>query len=815
MNDSALQRLAHSMLDGSAVLFVGAGLSFLSKNKNNQPIPNGEQLRNTLQIESEATKPHPLDKISNYFVKKKGSTALYDLLQTALKVKSVDRRLTELYQLPWRRIYTTNYDDAIEIARKPARGAHPYTISQKAISIPDGAVIHINGFIDAVTPQTVSSDLKLTDFSYANSNFEENSDWNQLFRNDLRVARAIVFAGYSLSDLDITRILISESALREKTLIYIAPDADDVEISSLDPYGAVISTGIESLFLLIDEARKTYERPAVREVFYSLADLSEEEKALPRRPGKSNAIKIHEQLVYGTVHLSEIISGAFVFEKVPFNTPRDAVIRAAESSIRGDSRDIAIVGGIASGKSFAALQFAERLISAGYRVFWVKDARRLAADLSTLTKLPGKVCLIVDGYGRYLDEVRDYARQRPAEHLMLLTERSATHEVVWPVLRSHLFSGTIPEIVLDHLTHAESKGLDDLVNFAGLWPEDLAGKTAAQRINFIVNDLESSLYRLLLEILRSKKVQAEIESLLTPLRSDADAHRFFATAFIVSILGYNFWINDWQSFYKIKNAREVLRNYSEHVGHFVLIDSSSIRPRSSVASLFMLQNYVDDATVCECLSDVYEVAVSNTYGDQEFEQAKYDLIRYNKIEPLFDDNKKLRTITNYYEMIRAIGETRNNPDYWLQYGIACTIAGSLEVAQSAFNNAYAREKARKLPNTIKIDNYYARFLLEKSAATDDPAAAFDSFREGVGLLLKQIFRDDNRHYPFKAGRSLSEIAARHLDQWSQTQKTAFVGNCRSLLTKAEDWQKRNGPGQPDVIILIRETRNIIEKFSTY
>lgn len=472
---------------------------------------------------------------------------------------------------------------------------------------------------------------------------------------------------------------------------------------------------------------------------------------------------------------------------------------------------MAIIGGIASGKTFAALQVAQAVLAAGFKVYWVTDGRKIRQDLDQLTRCREKVCLVVDGYAKYLDEVRDYVRQRPSTHILVVTERAATHEIVWPLLRTHLVAAHVPEVCLEVLRDEEISGFEELINFAGLWSEDLAGRRPHQRGAYISTKLDRSLYRLLLEVLRSKKVQEEIALLLAPLRDDVDVKRFFTTAFIVSIIGYNFWINDWQSFYRIRSAREILRKYSGHVAHFVLVDTASIRPRSGVASLYMLQSYIDDETIADCLVDIYEVAVQSMYGDPEFARAEVDLVKYSSIEPLFSDRNKLAMMVRYYEAIRAVGETRNNPDYWLQLGIACTIYGDYESAGRAFENAYARERARRLPNVIRIDNYFARFELEKAGAIDDSLAAFDLFRDGVALLLKQIFKDDNRHYPFKAGRSLTNIAVRHFDHWSSAQRKMFLSNCKTLVVKAEDWKRRNRQDHTDVQLLIREVGKILQK----
>jgi hypothetical protein len=560
------------------------------------------------------------------------------------------------------------------------------------------------------------------------------------------VSRAIIFAGYSLADLDIARILIAESsALRAKTVFFIAPHSDEIEVASLDPYGVIVSEGIEKLFDIMKAEEKTYVKPTISEIFYSISDFG---RVVNGTTSKSAAVKVHEQLVYGTVLLPELMSAEKVFGEVPFNIPRDEVQYLINRIIRGDVRDSAIIGGLASGKTFAALQVAQALLSAGYRVYWVLDGRKLRSDLDRLVRITEKACLIVDGYSSYLDEVRDYVRQRPTSHILVATERSATHELLWTQLRSHLLAADVPEIVLDDLSDRELAGFEELVNFAGLWGEELAGRSRQQRLDYATNTLGRSLYKLLLEIIKSKKVQQEIQSLLEPLRADTDVRDFFTTAFIVSILRYNFWINDWQAFYKLRNAREVLRKHATHIAHFVLVDVASIRPRSGVMSLFMVHNYIDDETIVECLSDIYEVATTNC-SDNEFERAHYDLIKYDVVEPIFSPKNKLAMLIKYYEEIRRVANTRNNPDYWLQMGIACTIYGHHDTAERAFGNAYSREKAKARPNLIKIDNYFARFQIERAAVTDEPKEAFNLFKSGISLLLKQIFRDENRHYPFK------------------------------------------------------------------
>lgn len=311
-------KMVKDILDGTAVLFVGAGVSFLAKDTKQRELPSGLELRNELLAETGTESPFPLDKVSTYYVKKFGSAQLYDYLVERLTVTDVNRELAEFYKLPWRRIYTTNYDGAIEMARKPSRSTRSFILSDSARENPDGAIIHINGYIEKITPQSVVDELQLTDYSYATSNFSSNLEWSQLFRNDLRLARSILFVGYSLADLDVARMLVSESALKEKTYFFISPTASEIEIASLEPFGEVSTGGVEELFSLVVAGKKVHEKSRVSDVYYSITDLS----AVGAPSDNSAAIKIHEQLVYGAVALPELMTAACVFGNVPYNIPR-------------------------------------------------------------------------------------------------------------------------------------------------------------------------------------------------------------------------------------------------------------------------------------------------------------------------------------------------------------------------------------------------------------------------------------------------------------------------------------------------------------
>lgn len=77
------------------MLFVGAGLSFLSRNMNDESLPDAASLVDLLLNQPLGTgSKHPLDRVAGHVVRMRGVDFVYDLLMKTLTVKSVDTRLT-------------------------------------------------------------------------------------------------------------------------------------------------------------------------------------------------------------------------------------------------------------------------------------------------------------------------------------------------------------------------------------------------------------------------------------------------------------------------------------------------------------------------------------------------------------------------------------------------------------------------------------------------------------------------------------------------------------------------------------------------
>ena len=801
INGQRLDAAIRAAMSGTATLFVGAGVSFLSKNEEGKALPNGDGLSDILHDELEIERrKHSLASISDYYRTKKGSASLVNLLKSQFSAAETDQQLINLYRLPWRRIFTTNYDLVIENSQL-SKNSQRFSHIDKPRNVSEGSIIHLNGRIENAIPQSLDDDITLTDRSYSLSNLI-STGWMSLFLSDLKTSKYIIFIGYSLSDLDIARALIEDPNLYRKTIIFVGPDTDEVELNRVSKFGVVFTEGVDLLFSHHSRAASNYTPLPVTDQLLVCQELNLE------KSGRSEpaAELVYNQLVFGAAPLQDILSRESINDADQFLVERSDVTLLLNSDV-DKFRDIFVTGEFASGKTFSLLQIAIFALERGGRVFWINDGPELARDLGLIARMEGDIWILCDSYANKIDTLKAYIKQRRLTHKLVLAERTATHELVRSSLEADAAFGPIREVTLSRLDLSEAIGFDSLVNFAGLWGAH-AGLSSGSRSKVLLTDLDGSLYRLLIEIIKSRKVQQDIETLLSPLREDDGLMRFFVTALIVKVMGFDFWINDWQHFYSVPDIRNMLRRYGAGINHFINLDSSQLHLRSGIISQFILRNFSSDETILDCLVDMYNCSSNDLFKDDGLSEIAFELRHYNRVEPLFSDKNKLFYLRRYFLEIRSFPRTVNNSDYWLQYGIAMSIHGDLPAAQEAFSTAYAKEKSKDRPNLVKIDNYFARFELELAIYEDDSNAAFALAQSGANKLMKQTLVEANKHYPFKTGRSFSGIAAKHYDHWDERQKASFSLLCSNLKNKALQWRKSSRSANRDVDFLITDMENL-------
>ena len=184
-----LDRALEHALDGRALLFTGAGFSRGAVNLRNGPFKTAGQFANHLATQVGLAEGTPLDDASEDFVARFGEDRLISEIRTEFSAKQISKGHELLTCIPWRKIYTTNYDDVIERGyEKAGRSLASVTMSDdiRAISKDSTLCVHLNGYVGRLTRDTIWTEAKITDTSYLTASLVE-SPWATVFREDIEI----------------------------------------------------------------------------------------------------------------------------------------------------------------------------------------------------------------------------------------------------------------------------------------------------------------------------------------------------------------------------------------------------------------------------------------------------------------------------------------------------------------------------------------------------------------------------------------------------------------------------------------------------
>ena len=160
---------------GRAVLFLGAGFSWGATSLANEPFLLGAGLGKALADEVGIPNDLALEDISDIYMSKLSPSALLQRLRNWYVAKDVTKSQKELAKLPWRRVYTTNYDDVFERScAEVGRGVISYvgTDSVGKIAVHTGSFA---GPLDANSSETIPARLPAEKTKTTNSHWIKNN----------------------------------------------------------------------------------------------------------------------------------------------------------------------------------------------------------------------------------------------------------------------------------------------------------------------------------------------------------------------------------------------------------------------------------------------------------------------------------------------------------------------------------------------------------------------------------------------------------------------------------------------------------------
>lgn len=775
-----LNQAIKNAIDGNAILFLGSGYSIGAENLSGAKFLSGKSLAKCLCDELDITEDLSLDIASDIYIENKNETQLIEKLNLIYYAKSIGDSHKTIASLPWKRVYTTNYDNVYELASSQiSKRVKPITIDEdpsKHIGV-NNLCVHINGYIDKLDHDSLKKSFKLTSTSYLTDEFS-NSKWGTVFRHDMNLAKAIIFIGYSLYDIDIQRIIIGQSDFKEKCIFIVGDNPSVSEKHIIGKFGRLVVGGHEIISQKISSISAEYERNTSGLRLYSFEEVTISDKRV-----EIDDESLTKLLLYGEYNIDNIFSSVAGETQRPFYIKRSEFISILNSI--GSGKNIHVIySDLGNGKTLLTEGISAHLLRAGYRVFRFKSYPEYANnDLDQILNLDEKCLIVIENYHRAMPSIELIGTRHCENKIILLTERSSLHEYFSDDLYQIIGEGKVCEYDCNKLKLKEVDEVISLIESAPLWREK-SGWSLLKKRKHIQEDLKSELQAVLVDIVESPDMHNRFKSIFGQIIAGSPLQDVIILSLALKSLNYSADSYIISDLIGVSSLSKVLKSVPKDISEIIKLSSNGVFMKSSIVSRYILNNFTSGMFVVDLLIKIANKSYSLMHFNSIYKNIFFDLQRCSVVQTLLPESQKRESLINYFQAIKNIGRNKWSPHFWVQYGIARLSFKDYDLARECFKTAYGYGEALDNFDTYQIDNHYARLIIESSLESRNKNASIDAVRESHKLLMKQMNRVNfNKHYPFRVASSYLDVVNAFKMHLSKDDKQMFIDYSEDFLKK--------------------------------
>ena len=719
----------------SSILFLGSGFSLGATNIAGKNPPNGAGLRKhfieQLGLPNETT--YDLQILTEEF-SDKNPQKLRDELYRIFRVVVLSDSQKTILNERWRRIYTTNYDDAVETHRLAINSLpNTFDVAESVPNkLPHGSVIHLHGSIRVITPDNLNSSLVLGEASYVNQ-YVVRSPWYDQFQRDLAFAGKIFIVGYSLADYHIAALLLENPSLAARTIFIQGPTPDPIFVRRTAQYGRPMFIGTERFADALERAP----RPSSPK----LDNLRSFRTLSPTRDRRSSAqptaTEVYDLLVYGNFDPARLARSQ---PGESYAIARADMVRAAADAVESKAA-LVVDGRLGNGKTIFLHLLAFELVARGWTCFLFKPGHpEIGQEVIALSGTE-RLVVFIEQYSAAQDTLKGLREALPNARLVIEV-RTGTYEVRFHELVT-LLPRPFDRVSLNVLVRSEIRAFSKLCENAGLRPPD------TDRLN----DLRDTL----LDLFKNQAIRERVHLTLTPLFEKRATRRILimtmliathqgavGAAFIRSVVG--------------EDPFAALKPLEDLTNEIFDISADSFRVRSAVFSSFVLNDFADPDEIADAVVDV-TLAAAKRRSERQYRVLMSNMMAYGSLRRTLHGKGGFQSIIiSIYERLRYDERVNGEPLFWLQYAIAMAENSKLDVADEFIQTAY--RKAEELPGfqTYQIDTQAFRIALMRARAEPYGHEVFNIERILSGLERIDAMLIDSSHRSY-AVRVLDGVQA--------------------------------------------------------
>lgn len=785
-----------SILDGDAVVIMGAGASLGAKNAFGD-FPSGSSLACELYKKCGIIPDDEKDlqDAAQCYEEKFSASALISEIRTLLTCASFTESHETIYALPWMRYYTTNYDDvALLAAKKKGVVLTPVTLTSnlKANLNTEHLCVHINGHIGNLSETTLHHEFKLTANSFYSQTNILNSQWGDFFINDLESAKCIVIIGLSLKyDLDLSKIIFSPNFI-EKTMIISSPDLSSNSENRLKRFGTVYKIGVDGFAEKITEVKDFY-RPHVKlpeERLYSAFNHFYRTKRhfIAPKPEDIFRLFLNGQYSDSLFYKNGGLYSGFIYR---------AKFAKIRESVTNGTRFIFVHADMGNGKTACINELQYSLSRENIHIFELcnADSKKISEEISAIYSLSqnATVLIIVEDYTNYMDILHKFALLDNGRVQFIFTARSALNYNKMPLVLDEFVAeeGSSAVFDINKLEDTDLKNCVKIFNQYGLFGRQSKMSTP-DKIKYLTErkNGNSRFQSIMLGAIQSDMMKEKLVSIIKTIKDESkEYYNAVLLCLLVKVMNLRLSTSDIERILEINLTTDALFKSNPAIKELITFNyKGELIIKAPVTARFVLQKVSAPENIISslCALAFYAEKYSDT---PKFANLLTSIISYSHINSFLKGfSNPEQFLSAYYDELSRVEYYRNNNFFWLQYAISCIETGNFDRAQRYLDTAYGLIPDGFVP--FQINNQQARFYLERIVHGQSSNVSGD-FCEAHRLLMIPIASPKDNEYNVVRLFGYYCRDKVKLSMMENGGEEAYKIACKEAYTKTADYIKKH------------------------
>ncbi|MBF0860213.1 hypothetical protein HKD24_13520 [Gluconobacter sp. LMG 31484] len=735
----------------NSLLFLGSGFSAGATSIANEKVPAGHPLLLKLS-KALGENPEDLDlKAAADEFLARSDDSLYNLLYETFTISKILTYQREILSLPWARIYTTNYDDIVNVVKGPNFPIFTFD-EPRPRKLPQAFAVYLHGSIRKARPESASDQLILNNRSY-DSIAHQFPEWFDEFKQNRRSFQACYFMGFSLNDHHISGLMTAGDESVKRTYFITRPDPKASFVRRASDYGEIVPIGFEK-FAEISKSLPKPEQPQDIGALQSFKYL---------RPGLDAKV-IADPTPIEVINL--VTLGTFSQNRF-FNTRSEAVYVASRQnqansviSLLKDTRTVIVHSKLGNGKTIFTSILASKATEQGYVcLLWRRAGRNLAQDIEIIAKSKS-ILIIFDDYDAAIENIERLAVGAPAAKFVV-TVRTGQQEVRFHEIAQR-FPPAVKRVNLNTFEIGDREQLLSILRRAGAKVDDLEEVVmSAQEIRDIVTQLYNH-----------AEIRTKIHEVVRKLPHNLN--------FILVLSALIKWTGvELEGDYLQDLARRdvyIELKGAENISNDILdVRDDKIEMRSALLAEFMLQRIFSTKDILDGCFDI-TTASSRRRKNRSHRRLAGELMKFSTLQRFLKFHESSDTALNaHYVRLSEHDAVNDEPLFWLQYSIFMKASGDIPKARMFLDSSYDRGSKIDGFKTFQLDTQaLSIYLLQEIESQNSVVEGLQDIISAIETVANMIVDQSSRYYAIDVIGEIPAFVEARSNALTQAEKVALV-----------------------------------------